>query len=90
MFDLPAWHASRHDRTGVGLWLGEVVATAGLLFVIGSMTRTRRGHLGAVLVPAWIGAAYFARHLSGGREGHEDWGRLRPCRPADRGRPCHP
>ena len=59
MFDLPAWQASTHDRTGGGIWLGEVVATAGLLFVIGALTRTHRGHLGPVLVPAWIGAAYF-------------------------------
>ncbi len=41
------------------IWLGEIVATAGLLLVIGALTRTGRGHLGAVLVPAWIGAAYF-------------------------------
>jgi glycerol uptake facilitator-like aquaporin len=37
----------------------EVVATAGLVWVIGALTRTSRGHLGPVLVPAWIGAAYF-------------------------------
>ena len=36
-----------------------MVATAGLLLVIGVLTRTGRGHLGAVAVPAWIGAAYF-------------------------------
>jgi arsenate reductase len=59
MFGLPAWHASDRARTGPGLWLGEVVATAGLLFTIGAITRTGRGHLGPVLVPAWIGAAYF-------------------------------
>jgi glycerol uptake facilitator-like aquaporin len=59
MFGLPAWHGSRQERAGTSLWLGEVVATAGLLFVIGSATRTGRAHLGAVLVPAWIGAAYF-------------------------------
>lgn len=59
MFELPVWHASQHDRTGSGLWLGEVVATAGLLFVIGAITRLGKGGLGPVLVPAWIGAAYF-------------------------------
>ena len=59
MFELPVWHASTHQRTGVALWLGEVVATAGLLFTIGAIVRTDRGHLGPVLVPAWIGAAYF-------------------------------
>jgi glycerol uptake facilitator-like aquaporin len=59
MFGLPAWQASTHHRTHAGVWLGEVVATAGLLFVIGALTRTGHGHLGPVLVPAWIGAAYF-------------------------------
>ena len=59
MFDLPAFEASTHVRSGMPIWLGEVVATAGLLLVIGALTRTGRGHLGAVLVPAWIGSAYF-------------------------------
>ena len=59
MFALPAVTASTHDRTGSNIWLGEVVATAGLLLVIGAFTRTGRGNLGPALVPAWIGAAYF-------------------------------
>ena len=59
MFSLPAVEASHNVRTGGGIWLGEIVATAGLLLVIGALTRTGRGHLGPVLVPAWIGAAYF-------------------------------
>jgi arsenate reductase len=59
MFALPAVTASTHVRTGANIWLGEVVATAGLLFVIGALTRTGHGNLGPVVVPAWIGAAYF-------------------------------
>lgn len=59
MFGLPAWQPSSHVRSGAGVWLGEVVATAGLLWIIGAVTRTGRGHLGPVLVAAWIGAAYF-------------------------------
>lgn len=59
MFGLPAWQASTHVRAGSGVWLGEVVATAGLLWIIGAVTRTGRGHLGPVLVAAWIGSAYF-------------------------------
>lgn len=59
MFDLPMWQASGHVRDGLGVWTGEVVATAGLLVVIGALTRTGRASLGPVLVPAWIGAAYF-------------------------------
>jgi glycerol uptake facilitator-like aquaporin len=59
MFGLPAWHASSQVRSGAGVYIGEVVATAGLLLVIGALTRQHRGALGPVLVPAWIGAAYF-------------------------------
>lgn len=59
MFGLPAWEASSTERTGSGVLLGEVVATAGLLWVIGTLARTDRNQLGPVLVPAWIGAAYF-------------------------------
>ena len=57
MFDLAPLEVSSHARSGTGLWLGELVATAGLLLVIGAVTRTGRGHLGAILVPAWIGTA---------------------------------
>ena len=59
MFALPAVTTSTHLRTGGNIWLGEVVATAGLLLIIGALTRTGHGNLGPVLVPAWIGAAYF-------------------------------
>lgn len=59
MFGMPAWSESTHVRQGVGVWIGEVVATAGLLFVIGALTRTGHSSLGPVLVPAWIGSAYF-------------------------------
>lgn len=59
MFDLPAWHESSRAREGGPIWLGEIVATAGLLLLIGALTRTGNGRLGAILVPAWIGSAYF-------------------------------
>jgi len=59
MFGLPAWTKSTHVRSGAGIWLGEVVATAGLLLIIGAITRTHRGNLGPILVAAWIGSAYF-------------------------------
>ncbi|MDI1290829.1 MAG: aquaporin, partial [bacterium] len=59
MFDLPAWQQSTHVRTGLPVWLGEVIATGGLLLVIGALTRTARASLGPIAVPAWIGAAYF-------------------------------
>lgn len=59
MFDLPAFDPSTNARSGFPIWLGEVIATAGLIAIIGILTRTGRGHLGPLLVPAWIGAAYF-------------------------------
>jgi len=59
MFGLPAWSISDRMRSGWGIWLGEALATAGLVLVIGVLTRTGRGRLGALVVPAWIGAAYF-------------------------------
>lgn len=59
MFSLPAATLSTKHRTGPGQWLGEVIATAGLLSLIGALTRTGLGRLGPALVPAWIGAAYF-------------------------------
>jgi len=34
MFSHPAVFMSQHSRVGLGLWLGEIVATAGLIFVI--------------------------------------------------------
>jgi glycerol uptake facilitator-like aquaporin len=59
MFSLPT-AASAHARSGAGLWLGEVVATAGLVLVIFGLTRTCRGALAPAAVAAWIGAAYWA------------------------------
>jgi arsenate reductase len=59
MFGVPAWTSSSHPRSGSGVLVGEVVATAGLLLVIVALTRTGRIQLVAVAVPAWIGAAYF-------------------------------
>jgi len=56
MFGLPALHLSHHERTGGGQWLGEVVATAGLVLAIGLV---REGARAALVVPAWIFGAYF-------------------------------
>jgi glycerol uptake facilitator-like aquaporin len=76
MFSLPAWDLSTNQRTGAGLWLGEVVATAGLVWVIGALTRTGRGHLGPVLVPVWIGAAYFFTSSTSFANPAVTWGRM--------------
>ncbi|HTJ72238.1 MAG TPA: MIP/aquaporin family protein [Actinospica sp.] len=59
MFDLPAATASTHIRSGAHLWLGEVVATAGLVLLIFSLARTGRGTYGPAAVGAYIGAAYW-------------------------------
>lgn len=56
MFSKALVQVSGHVRDGAGLWLGEVVATAGLVLVI-HLLRGRPSTV--VAVPAWIGAAYF-------------------------------
>ena len=50
---------STHQRSGTGLWVGEVVATAGLVALIFALARTGRGALAAPAVGAYIGAAYW-------------------------------
>ncbi|MDX2597356.1 MULTISPECIES: aquaporin [Streptomyces] len=59
MFGKPLVHWSTHDRSAGHLWLGEVVATAGLVLLIFGLTRTGRAHLGPVAVASYIGAAYW-------------------------------
>ena len=59
MFSHPAIFISQHSRSGLHLWLGEAVATAGLIFVIFQATNLGKSKLIPILVPAWIGAAYF-------------------------------
>ena len=59
MFELPPVTISGTVRDGSGLWLGEVVATAGLIAVIVVLARTGRAALSAVAVASWIGAAYW-------------------------------
>jgi glycerol uptake facilitator-like aquaporin len=76
MFGLPAWELSNTPRSGAGVLLGEIVATAGLIWVIGALTRTGRGQLGPVLVPAWIGAAYFFTSSTSFANPAVTWGRM--------------
>ena len=59
MFEHPAIEPSQHLRNGGHLWLGEVVASAGLLFII--LLAVKQGIDKKIprLVAAWIGAAYF-------------------------------
>jgi glycerol uptake facilitator-like aquaporin len=59
MYDVRVSDLSTHDRTGVGQWTGEVVATAGLVALIFSLARTKRTAVTAPAVGAYIGAAYW-------------------------------
>ncbi len=59
MFDLNALQISTHDRVTTGALIGEVIATAGLLFVIETFVRRREQRLIPIAVAAWIGSAYF-------------------------------
>jgi glycerol uptake facilitator-like aquaporin len=59
MFDLPAISFSTMKRSSPGLWLSEVVATAGLLLVIHGCIRSGRSAAVPAVVATWIGAAYW-------------------------------
>ena len=59
MFAEPILSPSQHHRGGAPLLFSEVVATAGLLFVIVALARTGRLQHVAWAVGAWIGAAYW-------------------------------
>ena len=59
MFEVPLTELATHQRTGLNLWVGEVVATAGLVALIFALVRTGRGMLTAPAVGAYIGAAYW-------------------------------
>ena len=59
MFDASAVDWASHHRSGVHLWLGEVVATAGLLLVIISLLRSQRVAQVPWAVGVYIGAAYW-------------------------------
>lgn len=54
MFQHKVLEISSHDRSSAGTFIGEVVATFGLLLVIAT-----RAENASILVPAWIGSAYF-------------------------------
>jgi len=58
MFNKKAIEQSTYTRSGNYLFLAEVVATAGLLMIILLLQHQKRGSMIAVVVPAWIGAAY--------------------------------
>ena len=59
MFELDAINWSTRDRSEPALWLGEIVATFGLLTVILGVTRSERAALAPFAVAGYIGAAYW-------------------------------
>ncbi|MFC5887347.1 aquaporin [Kitasatospora aburaviensis] len=59
MFAEPLVRWSAHDRSAPHLWLGEVVATAGLVLLVFGLARAGRAHLAPVAVASYIGAAYW-------------------------------
>jgi arsenate reductase len=59
MFDLDAVTWSTHRRSSSGLWLGEVIATFGLLIVILGVTRSGKASAAPFAVGGYIGAAYW-------------------------------
>jgi len=59
MFDLPVLQFSTNDRVSPGTFLGEVIATAGLITLIGILSARKQTAIIPVAVAAWIGSAYF-------------------------------
>ena len=59
MFELPAVNVSDQVRSSGGLWLGEVVATFGLVMVILGVVRSGRTAVVPFAVGGYIAAAYW-------------------------------
>jgi glycerol uptake facilitator-like aquaporin len=58
MFDAPVFALSTHARTGTAIWLGEFVATFGLLGAVWTCSLLRPSSTSGV-VAAYIGAAFW-------------------------------
>lgn len=58
MYKLPAINTSHHVRHGAGVFVGEVVATAGLVFIIEVLGKRGEGRFAPIAIPLWIGSAY--------------------------------
>jgi glycerol uptake facilitator-like aquaporin len=59
MFDLPALQISDHARATTGTIIGEVVATAGLIAVIGILAQRGQNRFIPFAVGAWVYSACF-------------------------------
>ena len=58
MFDLNPFQTSTHVRSSAGLWIGEVVASAGLVAVIFTLVDRGTTNIIPIAAPVWIGSAY--------------------------------
>lgn len=59
MFELDPINLSTHARSSAGLWVGEIVATFGLLIVILGVVRSGRSNTAPFAVAGYIAAAYW-------------------------------
>jgi glycerol uptake facilitator-like aquaporin len=59
MFSHPLIEISTKARSGGNQYLGEIVATAGLILIINLMIHQEKTALIPVIVASWIGSAYF-------------------------------
>jgi glycerol uptake facilitator-like aquaporin len=59
MFSHPLLETSTKIRSGGNLYLGEIIATAGLILIINLLISQERLDLIPLMVASWIGSAYF-------------------------------
>ena len=59
MFSFPLLEASTKIRSGGNLYIGEIVATTGLILVINLLVNQKNFVVIPAAVAAWIGSAYF-------------------------------
>jgi glycerol uptake facilitator-like aquaporin len=59
MFSHPLFETATKVRGGGNQYLGEIVATAGLILIINLLIHQEKAALIPVIVASWIGSAYF-------------------------------
>lgn len=59
MYSHPLFETATKVRSGGNLYIGEIIATAGLIVVINLMIFQEKQSLIPVVVASWIGSAYF-------------------------------
>ena len=65
MFDLPLIETSSQVRSGTGIWLGEVVATLGLILVIFGLAHSDARRYVPFAVAGYVAAAYWFTSSTG-------------------------